>query len=233
MKNVLAIVITFSVGIMMAQSNANVVNNSGEVFVRAANASLSSFGSSATFFNPKKAVVGSVHLFKNWKNYAVIITNDKQKFSLSNINFNIERNTFESKIGQDSLFTFSFNNIDKFVVNNKIFKNFYFKNNNRVFEIIYESDEFSILKSYRVQLIEGSTNPMVNRKNSKLVQKSSYYIKNGANIKPFKLSKKKVLGLANGDQEKLQKMEKYAKSNKLSYKKADDVQRILTYCFVN
>jgi len=233
MKNVLAIVITFSVGIMMAQSNANVVNNSGEVFVRAANASLSSFGSSATFFNPKKAVVGSVHLFKNWKNYAVIITNDKQKFSLSNINFNIERNTFESKIGQDSLFTFSFNNIDKFVVNNKIFKNFYFNNSNRVFEIIYESDEFSILKGYRVQLIEGSTNPMVNRKNSKLVQKSSYYLKKGANIKPFKLSKKKVFGLANGDQEKTQKMEKYVKSNKLSYKKAEDVQRILTYCFVN
>lgn len=217
----------------MAQSNANVTNNTGEIFGRASNASLSSYGAFATFFNPKKAVDGSVYLFSSWKNYAGIFTNDNQNFSLNNINLNIERNTFESKISEDSIFTFSFNNIDKFVVNNKIFKNFYYNNDNRVFEMIYESDEFSILKGYRVILIEGSANPMVNRKNSKLVQKSSYYIMKGKSISPFRLSKKKVLGLVEDNPDRVKKIEQYAKNNNLSYKKAYDVQRMLAFSSSN
>ncbi len=233
MKYFLTLIITLSISVMMAQSNANVTKNTGEIFGRASNASLSSYGAFATFFNPKKAIDGSVYLFSGWKNYAGIFTNDNQKFSLNNINLNIERNTFESKTSEDSIFTFSFNNIDKFVVNNKIFKNFYYNNDNRIFEMIYESDEFSILKGYRVILIEGSANPMVNRKNSKLVQKSSYYIMKGKSISPFKLSKKKVLGLVEDNPDRIKKIEQYAKDNNLSYKKAYDVQRMLAFSSSN
>ena len=229
MKYIFILAMTLSVGIISAQSNATVTVTAGETFARAANANLSSYGGFATFFNPKKAAQGSVHLFKGWKNYAVIITNDDQKFSLNNINLNIERNTFESKISGDSLFTFNFNNIDRFVVNNRVFKNLYHNNENRVFEMVYESDEFSVMKGYRVQLIEGSTNPMVNRKNSKLVQRSSYYVKKGSRIKSFKLSKKKVLGLVEGNQERINKIEQYVKANRLSYKKSFDVQRMLAF----
>ena len=125
-------------------------------------------------------------------------------------NLNIERNTFESKVSGDSIFTFNFNNINKFVINNKAFKNFYYKNQNRVFEIVFESKEFSILKGYRVELIEGSVNPMVNRKNDKYVQKFSFYLRQGDNIKPFKVKKKNVLSLVDGDKQKADRIMKLA-----------------------
>ena len=62
------------------------------------------------------------------------------------------------------------------------------------------------MKGHRVQLVEGSANPMVNRKNDKYVQKSSMFVKRGSKIENFKLNKKKVLGLFN-DSEKIKKIE--------------------------
>ena len=231
MKFILTLILALSVSAISAQGVT--IAGSDSPLSRAGNASLSSYGVSAVAYNPKKTISGSVHLFKNWKNYAVIITLEDQNFSLNNINLNIERNTFESKIPGDSIFTFNFNNIDKFVINNKVFKNYYHNNGNRVFEMIYQSDEFSILKGYRVQLVEGSTNPMVNRKNSKFVQRSSYYLKKGNDIKSFKLSKKRVLGLIQGNQERIKKIEQYVNDNRLSYKKASDVQRMLAFSSSN
>lgn len=231
MKFILTLIVALSVSAISAQSVT--ITGADSPLSRAGNATLSSYGVGAVAHNKKKAVSGSIHLFKKWKNYAVIVTSESQKFSLNNINLNIERNTFESKISEDSIFTFNFNNIDKFVINNKVFKNYYHNNGNRVFEMIYESDEFSIIKGYRVQLVEGSTNPMVNRKNSKLVQKSSFYMKIGNDIKPFKLSKKRVLGLVQGNQDRKNKIEQYVSDNRLSYKKASDVQRMLTFSSSN
>ena len=231
MKFILTLIVALSVSAISAQGVT--ISGADSPLSRAGNASLSSYGVSAVAYNKKKTVNGSIHLFKKWKNYAVIVTSENQNFSLNNINLNIERNTFESKISEDSVFTFNFNNIDKFVINNKVFKNYYHNNGNRVFEVIYESDEFSVLKGYRVQLVEGSTNPMVNRKNSKLVQKSSFYVKKGNDIKSFKLSKKRILGLAQGNQEKIKKIEQYVKDNRLSYKKASDVQRMLAFSSSN
>ena len=101
----IALVIT---GCLSYAQNNNVENNAGGVFGSVGN-SITSYGSpSATFINPAKKAQGSVHLFKDWNNFAVIYSTDQQKFSLKNINLNIERNTFESKISEDSIFTFNF-----------------------------------------------------------------------------------------------------------------------------
>jgi len=227
MRYLLLLIVTLFTGVITGQ-NEGLRNNAAQLTV-VANATQSSFGATMHFTNPKRATDGSVHLFSGWDNFGVIITNDLQKFSLKNINLNIEKNIFVSKIAEDSLFTFNFNNIDRFIINNREFKNFYHNNDNRVFELIYESDEFTIMKGYRVLLIEGSANPMVNRKNNKLVQKSSIYLMKGNSIKPFKLSKKRILGLIEDNEERLNKMEKYVKANNLSYKKRVDVQRMLTF----
>lgn len=232
MKYLFTLIITLSVGVMHAQNNS-ITNNAGENLMRASNATLSSYGSSTYFYNPKRLVDGSVHLFKRWENIAVIFTIDNQKFRIRNINLNIERNTFESKISEDSIFSFSFNNIDKFVVNNKIFKNYYYNHDNRIFEIIFESEEFTIMKGHRIHLVEGSTNPMVNRNNDKYVQKSSYYLKIGDKIKSFKLTKKGILKLVSSDKARATKMEQYINDNKLSYKNEYDVKRMLAFVAIN
>ncbi len=196
-------------------------------------ASSTKYGSTMTIYNPKRRVDGSVYLFENWTNYALIITNDKQKFSLKNINLNIERNTFESKYSGDSIFTFNFNNIDRFVVNNKVYKNFYYNDDNRVYELIYESDEFIIMKGYRILFVEGSSNPMLNRRNDAYKKKYSYYIKKDNKIKLFKLKKKRILKLVDGDLDRMKKIEQFVKSNRLSYKKENDVRRVLSFTAKN
>ncbi len=81
MKYLFTLVIVLFAGTLMAQ-NEGVVNNASQIAL-AANAGQGAFGATAHFTNPKKGVAGSVHLFKNWKNYAVIITSENQKFSLN------------------------------------------------------------------------------------------------------------------------------------------------------
>ena len=233
MKSILTLTLAFFSISLMAQVSEGVtkVASTSSDMINITNSN--KFGSSMTFINPKRRTLGSVHLFKTWKNYAVIITNDKQKFSLNNINLNIERNTFESKVDDGSIFTFNFNNIDKFVVNNKIYKNFYYNDDNRVYEMIYEAEEFSIMKGHTIQLIEGSANPMVNRKFDKYAQKSSYFIMKDDKIKPFKLKKKKILRLVDGNVERANKIQQFVKENRLSYSKEYDVRKALEYTAKN
>jgi len=230
MKKLFLLIAVMTTGLSTAQTNNNVANNGGQI-LNASNAGRSYGSTSATFINPAKKAEGSVHLFKGWDNLAVIHTSDQQKFSLKNINLNIERSTFESKISEDSIFTFNFNNIDRFIINNRTFKNLYYDGSNRVFELVYESGQVSLLKGYKVQLVKGSPNPMLNRSTDKNVQKHFYFVKKGSSVEPFRLKKKSILGLMNSDQAKA--AEKYAKEYKLSFKKDADINRILTHGFSN
>ncbi|RZW38813.1 MAG: hypothetical protein EX263_13895, partial [Flavobacteriaceae bacterium] len=126
MKNLFAIIALFVFGTAMAQTNNNVTENASSTFNSISQAGANDFGAAAMFVNPAREVQGSIHLFEDWENNAVIHTNGNQKFLLRNINLNLKRNTFESKISKDSLFTFNFNNIEKFVINNRVYKNYYF-----------------------------------------------------------------------------------------------------------
>lgn len=191
------------------------------------------YGATALFVNPVKKASGSVHLFDKWNNYAVIFTSEGGKFSLKNINLNIERNTFQSKVEGDSIFSFNFNNIEKFVVNNRVFKNYYYNDDNRVYEIIYESEEFTLMKGFKVSVLEGSANPMLNRYSDRYIRKEFYFVKHGDKIKEFKLKKNKILKLVDGDAVKAANIKAYVDANNLSYNKEYDVQRILKYSAKN
>ena len=92
----------FCIATTIAQTNKNDRAASGisESMIKAANSN-QNFGAGTVFFNPEKKAEGSVHLYENWNNFGIIHAADGQKFSLKNINFNIENNTFKSKIGQD------------------------------------------------------------------------------------------------------------------------------------
>ena len=236
MKHFLSIITIFSFSILSAQISEN-VNRAGA----GTNAQMlqisdggNSFGSTMAFVNPKRRTVGSVHLFDNWNNSGIIITTDNQRFVVRNINLNVERNVFEAKTEDgESIFTFNFNNIDRFVINNKVYKNFYYDDDNRVYELIYESDDFILMKGHKVEMIEGSANPMVNRKFDKWVKKYSYYVKQGDEIKPLKLKKKKILKLVGGDEERAAMIEEYVEKNRLSYKNENDLKQVLEFTAKN
>ncbi len=233
MKIFLSFMMLFSLSFLNAQGdsaqNLGVTQNSTTSMLTASNGMKSSYGSLTTFVNPKKEVLGSVYLFDEWKNYGIIYTIDNHKFRLNNINLNIQRNTFVAKVANDSIFTFNFNNIKKFVINNKTYKNIYSKNGKRVYEVIHESDKYSLLKGFDIQLISGSPNPMVNRSNDKYVRKHSYYVHKNNQVELFKFKKKNIMKLLGEDADMKSKISTYIENNKLSYKKAGDMKKALSY----
>ena len=190
-----------------------------------------SYGSSMTFYNPKRFTEGTYHLFESWNNTAAIYTLSDEKLLVKRINLNLKRNSFEAKMNDsDSIFSFTFNNIKKIVINNKIYKNFYYDNDNRVYEMLFDSDKFKFMKGFKVKVISGSANPMVNRPNDKYVRGEEYFLMIDGSISPVKKLKKKfiykLLKLNNLNSSLL---DNYIELNGLSLKKEADIVKLLDY----
>jgi len=235
MKNSIVVVSMLFMTFVVAQTNKTDGNAAGvsQNMAVTARGNMNNLGATAYFYNSTRPIDGTVYLFDKWENKAVIFTSGDNKFMLKNINLNLKRSVFESKISEDSLFTFNFNNIDKFVINNKEYKNFYWNDDNRVYEIIFEGDEIQILKGFTVALVEGSANPMLGRKNDRYIRKENYFVRQDEKIKPFKLKKKRVLKLVEGDEEKARMIMEYVERNDLSYKNEYDVKKMLEYSAKN
>jgi len=174
----------------------------------------------------KAPVDGTVLLFDKWENQGVIEVEDK-RYVFSNMNYHVKRATFMSKIDNDSVVSFDLSTFNRIVINDMSFKSIYnpAKRANETFQVIYEGEDFSILKTYSVEVREANPNPMINRGKTKIMKKSAYFMQKDNTIKPLKLKKKSLLGLA-GDRS--EEMMKYAKKNKLSFKRDEDVTKLFT-----
>lgn len=230
MKYFILLVSILSLSIIHAQDVA--VSDQTSNLLRA---STNNNGMGIAFFytNPNRAIDGTVYLFNEWENYGVIHTTNRQKFAIYNINLNIKRNTFESKVGRDSLFAFNFNNIEKFVINDRVFKNYYWDNDNRVYEVISEKKGFEILKGFKVKFVEGSSNPMLNRVNDKFVRDEKYYLRKDDKINFFVLKKSRILKLLDLNDQQKQRVLNFVSEQKLSFNKEDDVKKIIEYSLSN
>jgi len=171
-------------------------------------------------------IEGSPLLFEGWDNEGVIVLGDKS-YNLNNLNYDINQDVILSRISEDSIFVFNFTNIDNILINDKEFKQFYDtgQQKNKIYEVMYENNNFSLLKGYYVVIVEGSPDPMVHRPNAKIRKKSSYYIMRNNLIAPFKWKKKSILNLI--DDEKREELKKYVKNNNLSYNDESDVGKML------
>ena len=139
-------------------------------------------------------------MFENWNNTATIHTLSNDKFLVKRINLNLDRNSFEAKINQsDSIFSFTFNNIKKIVINNKTYKNFYYNDDNRVYEMLFDSEKYKLMKGFKVKLIAGSANPLVNRPNDKYVRSEDFFIMINGAINPLKLKRKSLYKILDVD----------------------------------
>lgn len=184
-------------------------------------------GSTSLVINPPENIEGSLYLFEDWNNNGVFVTTVDRKLLIRNINFNIDYGVFESQISNDTVFTFGFDNVSRVFVNSREFKARFIpaKGLYDVYEVIFENDNFALLKKYYIEIREGSDNPMVNRKN-RYVTRSNYYIEQNDALKLFKFKKKNLLNLA-GD--KADEIEAYAKKYRLSFKKEIDVSRMFSF----
>jgi len=229
MKTKLFITLFTFLGILSlkSQENESVVNNTSTSLLRASSNVQSAYGASTYFVNPKRAVDGTEYLFDSWENNAVVFTVDNYKFKLKNINLNIKSNSFLSKINKDSIFTFNMNDIEKIIINNRVYKNIYSEKGKNICEVIFESDNFSVLKSFHIQKVDGSPNPMINRKNDKIIRKKRFYVLKNKTLENFRFSKRKVLALVSP--ENLSTVKEYVKQNNLSYRNEIDVKQILNF----
>ena len=189
---------------------------------------LRNFGFSFRNSHDLRTTNGTYYLFDEWENSGIVHTIDNGKFSIKNINLNLERHSFESKIDGDSLFTFNFNNIDRFIINGRTFKNFYWNDDNQVYEIVYENDGLQILKGFRVLYVPASVDPMVARTKDKFVRTEVFFLRQNEKLSPFKLKKSRILKLFNDDEDRL-KVSAYADQQNLSFKREEDIQKIFDY----
>lgn len=172
-------------------------------------------------------VKGSIYLFDKWENKGVIYLGNK-KYITSNINLNINKNVFMSKIEGDSTFVYDFLSIDRIIINNRKFSSFYNPDENKkiIYEILFEDKSIFLLKGYYIKFVKASPNPMVNRPDNKIRQGSNYFIYKDKTFQAFNLNKNNYLNLV-GDKQK-KELIKYVKNNKLSFKKEKDITMILT-----
>jgi hypothetical protein len=68
---------------------------------------------------------------------------------------------------------------------------------------------------------------MVNRKVDRLVRKQVLFLKKDNALKRFKLTKRRVLDLINADNK--DEVLRYAKERKLSFRKEEDLNKLLEY----
>ncbi|MEP0263819.1 hypothetical protein [Dokdonia sp.] len=205
------------------------VNPNNNVLIGLTNlgANRAAFGSSSIIRNPRKPIDGSVYIYEDWSNNATV-SSEETTVRLDNLNFNAQRNAFQSKIGRDTVFTFNFRNLNKVVVKNKTFKNVYSPKHqkSRVFEVVTETKDFTIYKDYRIEIKEGNPNPQRGAANDKYLLRFDYYVSQGENFDKFQLKKSKVLKLM-GD--KADQVEAYIKTNKLKIKRDNDFAKVITY----
>ena len=233
MKNI-NLIIAFLLFSFVALAQTNTVESGGsqamENYAKLAAGNGSNFGNSMMFYNPKRQIDGKFHLFEDWNNTAVIHTLSDDKFLVKRINLNLQRNSFEAKMNDsDSIFSFTFNNIKKIVINNKVYKNYYYDDDNRVYEMLYDSDNYKLMKGFEVKLIAGSANPLVNRPNDKYVRGEDYFIMVNGVMTQVKLKKKSIFRTLKLDKLNSSKLDMFVDSNSLSLKKVEDVVKVLEY----
>jgi hypothetical protein len=220
-------VVLFCLSNYAQDDNLGFSQNAAKSLTSAASNNIQSHGTSGYFYNPRRKIEGTEYLFDSWENSAVVYSNDDYKYIINNINLNIKSNSFLSKIGKDSIFTYNMNGIDRIIINNKTYKNIYSEKGKTICEVVFESDDFSILKGFDIKTIQSSPNPMINRKNDRMVRKKRFYVLKDKTLDSFRFARRKVMALI--APKKKSEVKKYVKRNSLSYRDENDVKQILNY----
>jgi hypothetical protein len=177
------------------------------------------------FVGELKDVRNDVYSFSNWNNKGILFVNQKQYY-LSNINFNVSSNAFDSRIKRDKLFAFKNSEIDSVKINNALFK----KVRNTFYEVLYEKGVNQLLKKHAIEIQKGIVNRLDGKAGrSKELLDFQYLIKSDDVFKKIELNKKAILDLF----EKKDLLEEFVKKERLSFKKEDDIVKMLDYMFKN
>jgi hypothetical protein len=169
-----------------------------------------------------------IYMSNNWDNEGVLYLNDKS-YSLSNINFNVTKNSFDSRIDRIKLFAFSNSSLDSVEINNHLFK----KIDGIFYEVIFEKDGSYLLKKHDIKVTKGAINRLdlsEGKSFTSLIYK--YLIKSDNKFRKFDLNKRSIVDLIDDEKEQ-DKLVEFVKDGRLSYKKEEDIKEIFEYILKN
>ncbi len=169
-----------------------------------------------------------IYSFSNWSNEGVLYL-DNTKYLLSNINFNVSTNSFESRIDRKKLFSYRNSTIDSVVINNRLFK----KVDNYFYEVLLKNGDKYFLKKHDIKFHKGAINRLdlsEGQSFTSLVYK--YLIKVDNEFKTINLNKRSIVGLLEDAKEKETLLE-FAKKQRLSFKRERDLVKIFKFMFEN
>ncbi|MDC7996021.1 hypothetical protein [Altibacter sp. HG106] len=170
---------------------------------------------------------GSSLLFEDWNQTATFIASEK-KYRVGGVNYDIRRKSFIAKISEDSLFTFDANLFNRAIVGNRTFITHGTNAQpNEVYELIFEGEDFLLVKKHSVKIKEGNPNPMLGQMRDKIIKQSTYYVLQNNHLRETRLSKKNVLGMLSREDKEI--AQEYAKKYRRSFRDEQDLQQILNY----
>ncbi|WP_108423757.1 hypothetical protein [Flagellimonas amoyensis] len=184
-------------------------------------------------------IKGSVYLFPEWNTTGSITTTNGKTYKTKKINYDTKLDMLILQVSKDSIYSFNPGIIEQFSIENRMFKRYLDPDfgRNSYYEVIAESDNFSILKRYTASVKEGRVNPMTHVKETsdKYVQESKvfYFVGDEKKLTELKLSTNAIVKVLEADESEAKDLKKFIKSNGLSVKEEDDLQKIVTYSRYN
>lgn len=164
-----------------------------------------------------------LYMFPKWKNTGAIHM-DGKTYRINNLNLNVTTNAIESRV-KDKFFIYQANLIDSVTLNNRSFKRL----GRTFYEVLVDRKENMFLKKFDSQSQKSKSNRLGGTvKRSRKLLKFEYLIKEDDQFKKVELNKKSILETF---ADKKDELLGYAKSNKLSFKKEEDMIKILNFMF--
>jgi len=169
-----------------------------------------------------------LYTFSKWNNSGVMFVKNK-RYTISNINFDVTTNSFESRISREKYFSYKNSELDSVFINNLLFK----KVGNAFYEVLFEKGKFMFLKKHDVIFQKGIENRIDGSVgNSKALKSFKYLIVANKKYKKIELNKNSVLGLFE-DKNQRDSIINFIKENRLSYKEIKDIIKIFRFMLNN
>ena len=160
---------------------------------------------------------GSYYFFKT-PNVANIKLSDSERNLRIKVNYNIRKDNFEFKNGED-LFALSTDKAESIVFANHRFIVF----NSKFYELITKNDKFIILKSHFVEAIQPKYQPGIEDKPNLRYRKANMLnVVVNNKISQLKSTKKAIISLFSKSVQK--KIKSYIKSNKINIRDSKDLK---------
>lgn len=163
------------------------------------------------------------YMFPRWSNNGVLYVG-REVYGIGNINFNITTNAIDSRIAKDKLFMFNSSDVDSISINNHLFK----KVGNLFYEVLFEKENSMFLKKYDIKYEAGHEGRMggVTGPSQTSVIFRYVVVDPERKMNRVELNKKSILEVF---QNKKEVLESYAKKKNLSFRKEEDIVKMLEY----